>query len=194
MPWLLGCLPPREPELLDYFFTVLGKALYVSNAFEFRCRELLGFARFANACQLTGDFDATVQLVAAMKEQMLARTLAGLDNAMPIKPEDIELLERSKNARNFIAHEGGRIGHIWSATEQDINAQLELLRVEVKALAEGDNVVSGWQYGIQNKESAPSGTCELYPAALEEWIFGGPACFDFARIWWNMGQLSPSDS
>jgi hypothetical protein len=192
MTWLLGCLPPREPILLDYFYVVLGKSLYVANAFEFKCRELLGFARFTNACELTGDFDAAVQLVAAMKEKMLAGTLAEMGTAMPIKSEDIALLERAKDARNFVAHEGGHIGHIWSATAQDINAQLEKLRAEVKALAAGDNVVSRWQYGIQEKEPAPIGMCEFYPPALEDWIFGGAASLDAGRMYYERQLASQS--
>jgi hypothetical protein len=185
MPWLLGCHSPREPELLQSFFCVLGKALYVANAFEFHCRELLQFARFASSCCATGDFDAAVQLVATMKEKMLAGTLAELETAVPITPKDIELLERAKDARNFVAHEGGHIGHFWNTTAQHINAQFDLVRVEVRALADGDNVVSRWQYGIQEKEPAPIGMCEFYPSALEDWVFGGSAILDAGRMYYE---------
>jgi hypothetical protein len=62
--------------------------------------------------------------------------------------------------------------------------QLEILRSHVQTLAKGDNVASKWEYGICEKEPPPYGTYELYPAALEDWIFGGSSYRDFARSYW----------
>jgi hypothetical protein len=192
MSWIIGCLPPKEPELLEFFFTVLGRALYAANAFEGKCRHILQLIRFVNLYNQTGDADATFQLAAALKDKVLAGTIAEIHSNVTFRADEIGLLEKARDARNFIAHEGGQIGSIVYASERTIYEQLDVLRSRVKELAKGDNVASKWEYGICEKEPTPYGIYELYPAALEEWIFGGPACYDFARIYWNSRQASAS--
>src|SRR4051812_38310297 len=118
MGWLIGNHGPQEPELLEHFFSVLGRSLYVANMFEQKCGGVLNYARFVNAFKNVPveEFDATFELVEAMKKKMLAGTIAEIKTSAPIKQEDIELLEKAKDARNYIAHEVGRIGYIWSAS------------------------------------------------------------------------------
>lgn len=182
MGWILGCHSPREPALLEHFFSVLGKALYVANAYESKCRHVLQIARLVQLYNETGDGYAAFELAKVMKDKMLAGTLSEIQTCLTVTSSEVALLDKAKDARNFIAHEGGRIGFMPDARSRCICDQLDALRVQVKALAAGDNVVSRWEYEIQEKEPAPIGMCEFYPAAVEEWVFGGPASFDTGRM------------
>src|SRR3954453_16761937 len=106
MAWSLGYLPPKEPELLDDFFLAAGKCLYLANAFEEKCRWLLRFAELAHHLKDTGDLDASLDLVNAIKTKMLSATIAELKNLSLLNPDNLVLLEKARDARNFIAHEG----------------------------------------------------------------------------------------
>jgi hypothetical protein len=194
MSWIIGYLPPQEPELLEHFFAVLGRALFTANNFEAKCQHILRLVRLANLFQQGNDADAAFKLAATLRDKMLAGTISEIQTSVTIEAADIQLLEEARVARNFIAHEGGLLVSGILTTEQCISDQLERLRMNVQILAKGDNVASKWEYGICEKEPPPYGMYELYPAALEEWIFGGPACYDFARIHWNMKQASLSGS
>lgn len=193
MSWLIGWMPPKEPELLDHFFAVLGRALYTANAFEAKCTHILRLLRLVNLIEQGKDLNAALHLANTLKDKMLAGTISEIKTSVKIEAADIELLEMAKDARNFIAHEGGQIGYIFSADERAINEQLELLRLHVRTLAHGDNVASKWEYGMCEKEPPPYGTSELYPDALEDWIFGGATYRDFSREFWHIGDPSPAD-
>jgi hypothetical protein len=173
MAWSLGYLPPREPELLDDFFLAAGKCLYLANAFEKKCRWLLRFAELAHYLKDSGDFDASLDLVNAIKNKMLHATIGDLKKFAPFKPEDLVLLERARDARNFIAHEGAALGHLSSVSAEQVHEKLAHLRREVEALALGDNLVSCWLYEIEEKEPAPAAIKEAYPRWVDQWVFGG---------------------
>jgi len=152
MGWSVSCYrSAKEPVLLDEFFLALGKSLYLANAFESKCRFLLRITKLARHFTETNDASASIELANAFKEPMLGQTIQQLAGLFRIQPNDIALLEGAKDARNFIAHEGGNLGHAWTASANDIQDQFERLRREVADLIGGDNVVSRWLYEIEER-------------------------------------------
>ncbi len=172
MAWSLGYLPPREPELLDEFFLAVGKALYLANGFEAKCRHIVRLAKLVDHHEETGDATASLVFVRALKAKMLGRTIMEMRESPIIHEAHIQTLERAKDARNFIAHEGANVGEPSSVSARQLDEQLHRLRKEVGFLTIGDNLVSRWVYEIENREPAPAEIQEGYLQMIDEWIFG----------------------
>ena len=172
MGWSLSYHPPKEAALLDEFFLAVGKALYLANAFESKCRFVLRTAKLVQHFEETDDASATMEFAKILKDKMLGQTISELKGFPEIRPDDIAVVEKAKDARNFIAHEGASFGYVDSASAKHIKEQLEHLRREVAVLTAGDNVVSRWVYEIEEKEPAPRLIQEAYPKWVEQWVFG----------------------
>jgi len=158
--------------MLDELFLAVGKAMYLANSFESKCHFVLRIAKLDNWFKETSDASATWKLAQTLKDNLLGQTIRELKSFPEIKPTDIELLEKAKASRNFIAHEGADIGFLWSASSKLINEHLVRLRQEVKILVSGDNLVSRWVYEIENKEPVPMGIQMVYSKWVDKWIFG----------------------
>jgi hypothetical protein len=171
MGWSLDYQKLKEPELLDEFFLSIGKALYLASAFEKKCWWVL---RVIKLTEQSGDISAVRALASAMKVKLLGPTLNDMKAFPDFSADDIALLERAKDARNFIAHESADIGSLSSVTAQDIHKELDRLRHALAALTAGDNLISRWVYAIETggKEPAPPGIQEAYPRWVEQWVFG----------------------
>jgi hypothetical protein len=172
MGWSLDYLKLKEPELLDEFFLAIGKALYLATAFEGKCQWVIRVVKLTEHFEQSGDISAVRALATAMKDKLLGPTLADMKEFPDFSADDVALLERAKDARNFIAHESADIGPLSGASAEHIFEQLERLRNEVEALTAGDNLISRWVYGIENREPAPPGIQENYPRWVQQWIFG----------------------
>lgn len=172
MGWSLTYREPRDPDRLDAFFRVVGKSLYIANEFEAKCRYVLRLVNVVQQYEATGDFNAALTLVHAMKDKCLGPTLLALRSATSSET-DLRILERAKDARNFIAHECALLGELSLIRQQDLTDQLARLRKEVEQLAAGDNVISRWVYEINEKEPAPKGIQLNYVEAVVLWTFDG---------------------
>lgn len=171
MGWSLDYLAMREPELLEHFFSAAGKALYLATAFEAKCRFVLRIAKLAHHYEETGDPSATMVLAEVLKDRMLCATIEELKGFSEIKATDINLLEKAKDARNYIAHECANFGPLSGIPARSIHEQLGRLREQIVVLAAGDNVVSRWVYEIQEKEAAPRKIQSTYVQRIEGWVF-----------------------
>ena len=172
MGWSLDYFPIREPELLYEFLLAAGKALYLATAYEKKCRYVLRIAKLADHYDETGDASATMALAAVLKDRMLCATIYELKSFSEIRASDITLLEKAKDARNFIAHECANFAPLSSVSAKHIQEQLTRLRDKVTVLANGDNVVSCWVYVIEEKEAAPVEIQSSYVQRVRQWVFG----------------------
>jgi hypothetical protein len=155
MGWSLGYLPPQEPELLDRFFLTVGRALFLASQFEEKCRFVLRIAKLVQEPGLlgsildlqkradTGDASATTALTKVLKEKCLRQTLNDIRGPLKVRAADVALLERGKDARNFIAHEAAILGELSAVRATRIHDRIALLRGHVEALTAADNVEIG---------------------------------------------------
>ncbi|MFJ5938541.1 hypothetical protein [Streptomyces sp. NPDC093071] len=82
-------------------------------------------------------------------------------------------LHKARKARNFIAHEGGAIGPVWSADSDRILRHAAKLRVAVTDLARGDNIISQWCHGLDEPhQPPPADWIRHYPETVDAWVFG----------------------
>jgi hypothetical protein len=179
MPWSLDYGRPKEPALLDEFFLAAGKALYIANGFEAKLRYVLRMAKLANRIKEGDDLDAWLEYMQTLTDPVLGRALVELTAFSLMKPADIEVLNRARDARNYVAHEGAFVGPLSGASARTIAKRMEDLRHRVAALSTGDNLVSRWVYEIDEKEAAPSEIRRFYPRWVDDWIFGDSIGHDF---------------
>ena len=152
MGWSVGYRLPPESDLIDEILLAAGKALYLANLFESKCSDVL---RTAHLVDLIRD-DPVVALEQASallpSDKMLGKTLQELFTRTDINvsQEHITLLEKAREARNYIAHQGSSaIGELSGYGVQRKLDALRKLRVKVIDLAKGDNIVSKWIYQIE---------------------------------------------
>jgi hypothetical protein len=170
--WSLSLREFRQPLLAKELLLAAGKALYVANAFETKCRYVL---RILNLVQIV-ESDPVLTLEQAFaalpQDKMLAATMHDiLGHQLSGDAANVDLLHDARRARNFIAHEGMSTGPIWGLRRQTIIDHTERLRAAVADLAAGDNVVSRWCYEIDEKEPAPRDFMSAYPDMVATWIF-----------------------
>jgi len=169
---LLTERPAERDVVFDEFFLVIGRALYIATGFEMKCRYILRLWRLVEHFRETDDASASLELVARLKDGMLGRTIDALRDVAGVKPEDIPALERARDARNFIAHESADVGALYMLSPRRIEERLGELRVQLEALAQGDDLVSRWVYQIEEKEPAARWLMTDYARVMQGWVFG----------------------
>lgn len=172
MGWSLSHRPIKEPELLNEFFQAVGKALYIASSFEAKCQFVLKVTKLASHYQETADASSTWDLAQALKNKMLGPTIKEFEALPESNSDEIQTLERAKDARNFIAHECANIGRLTSVSAKVIHERTTLLRQELSHLIVGDNLVSRWVFEIEEKVPAPQQIQEVYPLLVNHWVFG----------------------
>jgi hypothetical protein len=176
MGWSLSRLPPSEPGFLNAALLAAGKALYLTNAFESKCRFVLRVAQLDSYLEIHPEATFPDAIASLSKEKLLGPTISKLRRFPNVKAAEIVLLEKARNARNFIAHEGAAFGFLYSVKEQRIRNHLVKLRANVADLARGDDVVSRWVYEIEEKEPASLTIMSDYPVMVDTWVFFEADC------------------
>lgn len=173
MAWSIGHLPISEYKSIDRFLLACGKALYVANGFEMKCRSFLRVANLADLLEDGRDIDSAILICNAIKDKMLNATLSEIrEYHIDENDADALILEAAKNARNFIAHEVAWLGPLFSISSTTLESRISALANAVSDLALGDNLVSGWLYELEEREPAPRTIHNEYPKWIQKWIFG----------------------
>ncbi|MFF3896851.1 hypothetical protein ACFYY3_27460 [Streptomyces sp. NPDC001812] len=174
MSWSLSLLPPRETELLDAFFLSGGRALHLANAYEDKCQYVLRVGNLITVHQTDSALTLEEIVAAVPADKSLGGTLHRLAAHAMGQTMDMSTLHKAREARNFIAHEGASIGCMWSASSDRILRHAGKLRVAVRDLAHGDNVISQWCHGLDEPhEPPPTDWIKRYPETVDTWVFGG---------------------
>lgn len=170
MGWTLHLQPIRNPWA-DAAMLTGGRALYIAQAFEEKCRSLLRFGYLSEG--LESDPIASLEdLIAAVPEdRLLGPTLQNLASLLPEAAEYRENLSSAREARNFIAHDSMRFG-IHTSDGQDLAQRMAELRQMVRLLADGDNLVSTWTFQLHERgQSVPASLKAAYPSMIDRWVF-----------------------
>ena len=167
-----------------------GKALHLACEFERKCQYVLRVFNLGEMFRVTGDVEATFAAAAAAKDLLLAQSIAGMTKTSYVTTNEVELLTKARLARNYIAHESGKIGPINQLHAKNIADAFDTLRPAVIDLAKGDNVVSVWNLAIQERLVAPEWMTQTYDARVLSWIFGDPYSGPSSWDEWALAQLS----
>jgi len=143
MTWSVSPQVTKAPVLLDALMLALGKSLYLACEFERKCQD-----------------------------ELIGKTIANMVKTRALAPEEIDGLEKARLACNYIAHDSGKIGQLNYMRPKDVAESLASLRSAVIDLAIGDNIISVWQFEMQEKLSAPLWMTQTYVARTRNWVFG----------------------
>ncbi|MGH9426304.1 MAG: hypothetical protein ACRD2L_08380 [Terriglobia bacterium] len=120
MGWSLSHLPPPGPELVYAALMAAGKALYLANAFESKCRFVLHIAQLELHIETNPGATLPDAIASLSKEKLLGPTVAKLRLFPEVTSEDVALLEKARDARNFIAHDGAAFGYMFHVREKHL--------------------------------------------------------------------------
>jgi hypothetical protein len=170
MPWTLHLQPIRNPWT-DAALLAGGRALYVAQAYEEKCKTLLRFGHLVEGIQADPVAGLDDLIRALPKDRMLKETLDRLAHILPSAAEHAQVLQKAREARNFIAHEGVRFS-IDDSQASDLLDRLRGLRAQVQLLASGDNLVSAWLFNVEEPyELLPRWLIDSYNSMIDEWVF-----------------------
>jgi hypothetical protein len=175
----IGYRPPPESDLIDEILLAAGKALYLANEFEVKCKFVLTVAYAEEALKADPVIALQEEL---MREHLSAKVprrkrlhgiLRDLTTVPPgIREHESLALERARDARNYIAHEAARaIGGLEGKNVQHMLVALRKLHTEVINLANGDYIVSSWAHQIEEPD-APFWSSAENLEWVEHWVFG----------------------
>ena len=89
MGWSLSRLQPKEPELVNAALLAAGKALYLANAFESKCRFVLHTAQLVSYLEAQpGDY-LPDDIVSLSKDKVLGPTIKELSLFPVVKPHQV---------------------------------------------------------------------------------------------------------
>ena len=169
--WPLALIGPKNPELTDTALLAAGKALYLSNCFEATCQYVLRGYRLVSYIGTHHDADWSDAMMAISKKKLLNASIEELGRFPVVSAEDVTILQKAREARNYLAHEGAFPGLIWCAETRHIERHLETLRAAVTDLAMGNHLVSRWCYEFDEKQPAGS-VMAHFPEMVDRWVFG----------------------
>ena len=190
MTWAVSPIPIKEPVAVDALMLAFGKSLHLACEFERKCQYVFRILNLGEMLKVTGDAKATFAAAAVAKDRLLAKTIGGIAQISAAPPEEIDGLTKARCARNYIAHESGKIGSFHGLRTKHIAEAFAALRPRVIDLAKGDNIISIWNFEIQEKQHAPEWMTETYEARVLNWLFGEP--FQGVSSWdeWTLIQLA----
>lgn len=173
MGWSLNYQTSMEFSILEDFFVINGKSLYLATEFESKCKLVLFYFSLAYQYEMTGEALASLNLVKNLKACVLSNTINKIKAFNGVDVEDIKRIDRAREARNFIVHESTLIGPLGTSKSsiKAIEEKIKRLRDEISHLVVGDNIVSRWLYEISEKEPTPREFCFLYQNLVQKWVF-----------------------
>lgn len=143
MPWSLNSrMPPQDPGLVDAAMLATGKALYLANAFESKCKYILQFLKLTDFLDKNPGCAHPDALAHIAQTKMLGATLKEMTAfTAEVTAANAAALDKAREGRNFIAHESA-LGSICEILSVAVAEHLPRLRTAVRNLAAGDGIVS----------------------------------------------------
>ena len=173
MSWSIGYLPAPDPDLLDDYLLIVGRALYIATGLEIKCDALLRWMKAAEALEGAADpLAALLAHEAAKRDKLLGQSIPGVTSRWGHTPQHKDVLDKARESRNFVAHRAAGLGTIHSISAETLHDSIRSLVPHVSELAKGDNLVSTWLYEFEETEPAPAVIRAVYEQLVLEWVFG----------------------
>lgn len=171
MPWSLNRFEPRNIELQGRYFSAVGKALAIANNFEHKVLHVLGVIYLNNAALEDITFEEMGEHYDRAMDKRLNNAIQQIATDEQVTPEQVETLHEGRRSRNFLAHEGPAIFNASSVSDEHIYKRTLILESHVRKIARADNLVSAWDYEIQEGDPVPGGFMSSYEERVIRWVF-----------------------
>jgi hypothetical protein len=160
----------KLPEETNALLLSLGRALAIAQNYEHNARYVLRIAQMSKE-YVEGRAETLDELIAfanSRPRRMLGGMVRDFDHLGDTTADEIEILRRGAEARNFIAHEA--FAELPWNRPHDRLASLQKLDAAVRHLVEADNLVACWSYEIHEKAHAPAKLRSSYPREAHRWV------------------------
>lgn len=171
MAWMLDLKPVSHERATDLLL-MLGKITRLGWDFEQKVKYIAHMSQLVQGVQDNPDMglEEIIDSLRDGKYVPLARMITSFGESIGA---DLEVLHAAREARNALIHEGGEFplrGRMPADTSQ-ITKWLEKMRLHVRHLAAGENLVSSWVYSMDEREAPNRFLTDGYVQSVDEWVF-----------------------
>lgn len=182
----------------EAYFEALGRALGLAQNFEQSCKFVLGIWDLGKAHE-EGKIQTRDERAYSEKlmGRMLGALVKSLRDDIDITDADKAAFKAAREARNYLAHEAAAVGlfippkYARRKLREIMRGSLDTAAIEkertemlhahirdgvpkfveaIRAIAEADNIVSGWSYMIQEKDDRLPFVAERYVQSVVAWV------------------------
>lgn len=154
------------------YIAAVGRALVLAQHFEFICIRIL--SGFDLEKQIKDgesvDLDYWARHMNEFVEKRLADAIRKYGSVHGISADRVSLLDKAREARNYIAHEAALLWFGVRSESAKMPSKIFALREAAVDIAAAHNIVSGWEYSIEEKRPPPFTMRTTYEPIAVEWI------------------------
>lgn len=177
MGWTISGSQPDCARSASRFFSALGRGMYLATEFERKCDHLLMLGTMVRRVEDSrdGTLDAEALFAPVLNDRApLGPVLTALKALGKVKPGDLQVLDKGRSARNYLAHRAGELGRYEALRPRRLTTATNRLRSHVEQLAIADGLVSEWLYCIETKDThGPAWLTDSYATAATDWVMTG---------------------
>ena len=140
--------------------------------FEINCKGVLMWWHLSKAIE-NGKINSREELRSSADELvdlMLAATIRRIGTDHEVSDDELNVLARAKDARNYVAHQCVAAISFVSKFSRHLPDEECVFREKVLALAKGDNLISSWSYIFHEKQPSPMHFTESYTKEIADWV------------------------
>lgn len=160
----------------ERFLSSVGRALLVAQFFEDMLKRTLLWWDVASQApslpleEFKSSVTERIRNPEAYMERVLKRAIEQLVRRHGIGEAKVDLLEKAREARNYIAHDAAVLNLSVPLDGAESPSDLSTYLQHVHVLVRAYNLLSVWAYEFEEREAAPQSMIEMYPHGLEAWI------------------------
>ncbi len=171
MAWMLDLRPVSHERATDLLL-MLGKITRLGWDFEHKVKYIGHMSQLVTTVQGNPDMglEEIINSLPTNKYIPLAQRINAFGKSIG---DDMKVLHTAREARNLLIHEGGEFplrGRM-PADSSQISEWMEKMRLHVRQLAAGENLVGSWVYSIDERQPPPRALVDGYEKSVEEWVF-----------------------
>ena len=156
------------------YSSAVGRALVLAQSFESNCKYVLLIAQLGLKLE---NGDINVSNMASYSAQLerwfkLGRDIMLFGSHHQVSEDEIEILRKGVDARNYIAHQAAYPILSGKKADSEILQELPNFVAQVSALAAAENLIGQWSFMIQEKVTPPQHLITSFPLQVTQWVIG----------------------
>jgi len=162
---------PERSYHSDEGFGPLGRALYFAQVYESNCRVLASLLDLKSGnVVLPSDDNERQEVIQNLWKRNLGNNLKHLKNSYHLPTDIFSILDKAREARNFIAHEICLGINDTIESDKGRSQLIEIIKKNIEKIANGDKYVC-LIIQMMTKEPIPNAKYfEEYPKNISKWV------------------------
>lgn len=157
-------------DIHDCYLAAVGRGVFLAQNFEQNCKYVLLVWDLGEAFKSGRKVDDLPAYSSVLLKRFLGQVVKRFGTKYGIRADQHQVLEKARDARNYLAHEVA-LPCLYPSGDPDlIMSELPGFKQNIEALAEGDNLVSCWSYMIQEKDFPPTQKRQGYVEEIVSYV------------------------